>query len=386
MEVELPVVTNETCDDFESGASYKGSSMCAGVPGPAGDPDVRTGCGGDSGGPVIIDDPSLGKRLVGVMSASTCGGYSVLSRVRDFAPWIESVMGTRPPVCSGHTAPGNTTWVQEDSDTIRTEVDTTACNWTGYPVYFATLGGTGGHFTTSGVTSIYVPLQTSFLVYVNKPGVTVADADDRKWHINWSSVQNNTNVPGVCSGSSPSNTWVQGSTDSIYMDVSVAACGFGSARSYFTALYATGGAHSDTLGVTSIFTPTATGFRVYVKKTGVTPAYAAGRGWRVAWRTEPVSVSYEDVCNGKTTAGSTSWSQYNPNTVSVDVDTSACGLTTIPKYFTVLGGTTQHWNTQGATSIYAPTETGFRVYVVQSGITPAVANSRNWHVVWNARP
>jgi hypothetical protein len=377
----LPVALNDDCSWWPSMVNSK---LCAGTPGT---PTGITPCGGDSGGPLVVDDPEHGKRLVGVMSRGTCQHRGIFSRVRDFAPWIHSVIGTRLPVCSGVGSKNGSRqfWVQEDSDTIRAEIDTSACGWTGYPMYFTTLGGTGGHFTTEGVTSIYAATTTSFYVYVTKPGITVATANSSKWHVNWASVAVNTNVPGVCSGGSPSNTWVQNGANAIYMDVNTTACGFTTTPAYFTSLYGTSG-HANSIGATSIYSPTATGFRVHIKKSGVTPAYAAGRSWAIAWRAEPGSVSYEDVCNGKTTSGSTNWVQYNANSVYVNVDTSACELTTTPKYFTVLRGSSQHFDSQGVTSIYSPTDTGFRVYVVHSGVTPTEANDRNWHVVWNARP
>jgi hypothetical protein len=275
--------------------------------------------------------------------------------------------------------------VQEDGDTIYTEIDTRACNWGSTPLYFTTLGGTGGHFTTDGVTSIYDATAQNFRVYVNKSGVTPTSADSSKWHVNWVSIANNTNVTGLCTGRSATNTWVQYNSDAIYMDVNTSACGFASTPSYFTSLSGTS-AHSATVGATSIYSPTATGFRVYVLKNNVTPTYASDRSWRIWWRAEPASVSYEDVCNGKTTSGSTTWVQYNANAVYTDVNTSACDLTTTPKYFTTLGGWSQHFDSQGVTSIYNPTHSGFRVYVVHTGVTPTEANDRHWHIVWNARP
>ena len=91
-------------------------------------------------------------------------------------------------------------------------------------------------------------------------------------------------------------------------------------------------------------------------------------------------------CNGATTAGSTSWVQSGANRVYTDVNTSACTIATKPKFFTVLGGTSSHYTAKGVTSIYTPTADGFRVYVHSTGITPALANQRSWHVRWNALP
>ncbi len=101
----------------------------------------------------------------------------------------------------------------------------------------------------------------------------------------------------------------------------------------------------------------------------------------------------EAACTGRTVPGATDWHQVpsspeGPSTLVLDVDTTACGYTTTPRYFTSLGGNTKHWRTTGATSIYSPTTTGFRVYVFDKDgpVTPADANARGWHINWQARP
>jgi hypothetical protein len=67
------------------------------------------------------------------------------------------------------------------------------------------------------------------------------------------------------------------------------------------------------------------------------------------------------------------------------VDTSAGKFTSAPKYFASIGGNSSHWGTTGATSIYTPSSTGFRIYLRWSDgntLTPAQANSFQWHVNW----
>ena len=89
--------------------------------------------------------------------------------------------------------------------------------------------------------------------------------------------------------------------------------------------------------------------------------------------------------SGATAEGATDWQPYSGVGVYVDVDTSACGFTKTPRYFTVIGGSSSHWATTGATSIYSPTPTGFRVYVRWSNgtaLTPETANANNWHIQW----
>ena len=89
--------------------------------------------------------------------------------------------------------------------------------------------------------------------------------------------------------------------------------------------------------------------------------------------------------SGRTTPGNTNWQVYSGNGIFLDVDTSSGGFAKAPAYITSLGGNSSHWATTGATSIYLPTATGFRVYVKWSdgsALTPAQANGFQWHINW----
>jgi hypothetical protein len=101
------------------------------------------------------------------------------------------------------------------------------------------------------------------------------------------------------------------------------------------------------------------------------------------------------IATGSTPVGTTAWQQYSDGqSIFVDVDTSSGGFTTTPIYITSLGGFGSHWATTGATSIYAATPTGFRVYIrfeytgpgSLPALTPAVANQYGWHINWIAVP
>jgi hypothetical protein len=95
------------------------------------------------------------------------------------------------------------------------------------------------------------------------------------------------------------------------------------------------------------------------------------------------------MARGSTPAGNTAWKQYGEKGIFVDVDTSSAGFTTTPIYITSLGGQGNHWETTGATAIYNPTPTGFRVYLRLAPlrpITPAFANQYRWHINWIALP
>lgn len=105
------------------------------------------------------------------------------------------------------------------------------------------------------------------------------------------------------------------------------------------------------------------------------------------------NVSAENLLNGlpfrigagSTPAGSTNWVIYSDSGIYVDVNTSSAGFTGTPLYITSLHGISSHWNTTGASSVYLPTSTGFRIYIRWadgSALIPATANSNGWHIQW----
>ena len=110
----------------------------------------------------------------------------------------------------------------------------------------------------------------------------------------------------------------------------------------------------------------------------------------------PVLSQTVQIARGSTPVGNTAWQPYfvpggltDGQGIFVDVDTSSAKFTTTPIYITSLGGTGYHWGTTGATSIYVPTPTGFRVYIRfpdGSSLTPAFANQNGWHINWIAVP
>lgn len=80
----------------------------------------------------------------------------------------------------------------------------------------------------------------------------------------------------------------------------------------------------------------------------------------------------------------TRWRQYTEGGISVDIDTSSAGFSSTPLYFTSLGGHTNNWLAQGVTSIYQPTERGFRVHISYPELTVAKAKEWGWYVSWIA--
>ncbi len=95
----------------------------------------------------------------------------------------------------------------------------------------------------------------------------------------------------------------------------------------------------------------------------------------------PVGEAFR-ITVGNTPQSNTNWIQYDANGIYVDIDTSGAGFSKAPYYFTSIGGNSTHWATQGATSIYSPTATNFRVYVYRQGITVSQAKNFKWHINW----
>jgi hypothetical protein len=85
----------------------------------------------------------------------------------------------------------------------------------------------------------------------------------------------------------------------------------------------------------------------------------------------------------------TAWQQLTGNTLTIVVDTSACGFTETPIYTTSLGGNTEHFSALGTTSIYEATATSFRVFVRLADarpLTPSQVTQWGWHMNYIATP
>jgi hypothetical protein len=91
------------------------------------------------------------------------------------------------------------------------------------------------------------------------------------------------------------------------------------------------------------------------------------------------------IASGNTTPGATAWQVYSANGIYLDVNTASGKFLSTPVYITSIGGSSNHWATTGATSVYIPTATGFRVYIKWSDgspLTPAQANGNGWYINW----
>lgn len=85
------------------------------------------------------------------------------------------------------------------------------------------------------------------------------------------------------------------------------------------------------------------------------------------------------------------WTQYSPDGITMQVDTSAAGFAGNPVYVTSIGGSSSHWSLAGTGAVYAPDNgnlrTGFRIYLrwaVPDGgaLTPTMACNYGWFVQW----
>jgi secreted trypsin-like serine protease len=383
LKADLPIVDQATCASVMAPLGPVLPTMiCAGYANGA-----KGGCFGDSGGPLTATNGAGHQQLAGIVSWGDewCSKNTVFTRVADYVPWIRSITSGQPFACQGQTPPGYTNWQQYNENGVYLDVDTTQCNFPTTPEYFTSLGGNSGHFTTRGATSIYSPTASGFRVYVYKSGITPALANSWKWHLNWQGASINQNQGEMCTGrTTPGATsWVQYNTRTVYVDVSTSRCNRTSTPRYFTSLGGSG-SHWTTFGATSIYSPTPTGFRVYVVQNDITPAIANQHKWHINWAsTPPAAQTNLTQCTGNTATGS-NWVQYSTDSIYLDVDTSSCQRTVTPLYFASLGGRTSHFTALGATSIYKPTPTGFRVYLSQSGLTAADAADRQYYINWGA--
>ena len=98
-------------------------------------------------------------------------------------------------------------------------------------------------------------------------------------------------------------------------------------------------------------------------------------------------MSYYSVVSGHSEIND--WKTYlHDEGVYVDVDTSAAGFVHTPVYLTSISGDAHHGETSGATSVYQPTRTGFRIYIRWTGpdrsLNAAMAREYKWRVDWVA--
>src|SRR5262245_39593697 len=106
MEVEIPLVDRETCQQAYPERKIDERHICAGLK-----EGGKDACQGDSGGPLITSDEHGGFRQIGIVSSGrSCGlpnSYGINTRVAAFETWMGSTIGPQStaPQVPATTAP-----------------------------------------------------------------------------------------------------------------------------------------------------------------------------------------------------------------------------------------------------------------------------------------
>jgi hypothetical protein len=191
--------------------------------------------------------------------------------------------------------------------------------------------------------------------------------------------------PGLQSVSQHKNSqwksWARYGSSGLYMDVNTAACKFTITPAYVSSIQGDS-AHWQLVGVNSIYSSSAKGFRVYiwhpVLRGSFMEFFAKKFKWKINWLADTGKTG------GLTTPGNTNWKQYAKDTIYVDVDTTLCGYSSTPAYVPSIHGSSGHWKTVGVHNVYYPTATGFRIYVAHASevMTAASAEQQKWSISW----
>lgn len=286
---------------------------------------------------------------------------------------------------TGSTLAGSTDWKQYDENSICVDIDTTMAGFTETPLYFASIGGDSGHWNLNGVNAIYSPTATGFRAYLRDDlgnPLTPDIANKQNWYIQWTGIPKTENM----AGSTPlgATEWNQYDKNSIFADVDTSKAGFIDTPLYFTSIsghYR----HWEADGTNAIYSPTSTGFRVYLRNdlsADLTPEMANQMGWNVQW----IGVEKKDDQAGSTAYKATEWNPLDANSIYVDLGANT-GLGYAPMYLTSLAGDYRHWEVDGVNAIYSPTSEDFRIYLrddLSDYLTPELANNMGWHLQWVA--
>jgi len=277
--------------------------------------------------------------------------------------------------CEGQAA--SWTAYNGNSDMVQT-VDTSACAFSDRPVYVTSVEGTSSHWTSSGSSEVYSATANKFTQYIK--GSNPSQAASNGYKTNFIGLDPSKSSTGACGGRTSEDDWVTYSANGIYVDVDTSKCGFETTPVYVSSLHGTS-SHWSSTGSSELYSPTATGFRIYISTTsGV--ASAKSWKWQIEWLAAEKTPD-RSLCAGTTPPGATDWKVYSGQYIYVDVDTSKCKFADTPRYVTALQGTTSHWTSKGSSEIYSPTPTGFRIYIHMT-VTPAAANERKYAIHWVA--
>jgi hypothetical protein len=194
--------------------------------------------------------------------------------------WMARSAGVRSPgLCTGRTSPN--AFKQYEDGGVSVKVDLEDCGFEAAPVVLTSLGGFEGHAATRGVSSTYGVTPNQFTVFIQKPGITVEQAEAWGWHVNWSASPPNSDNGDYCTGKSTlaDTVWKQYGRSGLSTHLKTADC---QAPLVFTTLSGDR-SHWYTTGASSIYDADRTGFKIFLSRSGVTPSFAADNGWHVHW-------------------------------------------------------------------------------------------------------
>jgi len=190
---------------------------------------------------------------------------------------------------------------------------------------------------------------------------------------------------------------MSGEFDGVVAHVDTSFCSFTAATQYVAS--AVGDMrHFEELGTLSLQRVSAKGFELHMLHPSmhgeVLLAAAKEFGWRISW------IGGDGSNTGLTVKGNSGWRQLQASAANLgnahetvlflDVNTTACGFPTAPRYFTALRGVDSSksgWRAEGSHIVYAPSATGFRVYITyQMRITPQQAEQKGWSLSFIGTP
>ena len=233
--------------------------------------------------------------------------------------------------CWGQTTPGNTAWVQDGSSRLYVDIDMSECGFQDTPVILSSIGGTNGHWHTTGSSEIYLATNTTFRVYITGYESTTAQANTWEWHINWRASSVASGAPmsanGVCVGrTTPGNTaWALDGSSRLHVDIDTSECGFQDTPVILSSIGGTEG-HRESRGSSEIYSPTNTSFRIYIFHPSIgAPSGANSREWHINW---VASISAATQYHNSTTTTTMSTTATSTTASTTGTTTSSTATTT----------------------------------------------------------
>src|SRR5690606_33054132 len=109
---------------------------------------------------------------------------------------------------------------------VKVTVDMTHCGFEEAPVLLTSLGGQQGHAATRGASSVYWVTPKRFTVFVQKRDVTLDDARNWGWHINWSAMAESNDGGNFCTGKTTpeTTTWRQNGARGLVAELTTTSC------------------------------------------------------------------------------------------------------------------------------------------------------------------